>query len=143
MPSSQPFAIEVGEPTADELDVRVRGELDMSTAPELSAALVKAGEGASGPIKLDLSGVTFLDPSAIGALISAGQQLSASGRSLHIGKRSPIVPRTLEIMGLTEDSDAVPVLPAQGSAPWSKPWRSTRHIWASRSRAHPVLPRGY
>src|SRR3546814_16905205 len=78
MPSSQPFAIEVGEPTADELDVRVRGELDMSTAPELSAALVKAGEGGSGPIKLDLSGVTFLDSSAIGALISAGQELSAS-----------------------------------------------------------------
>ncbi|HEY9557775.1 MAG TPA: STAS domain-containing protein [Acidimicrobiales bacterium] len=104
----------MGEPTADELDVRVRGELDMSTAPELSAALVKAGEGASGPIKLDLSGVTFLDSSAIGALISAGQELSASGRSLHIGKRSAIVSRVLEITGLTEDSDAFHVLPDEG-----------------------------
>src|SRR3546814_10058151 len=114
MPSSQPFAIEVGEPTAGELDCLVRGEREMSTAPGLSAARVKAGEGGSGPIKLDLSGVTFLDSSAIGALISAGQELSASGRSLHIGKRSAIVSRVLEITGLTEDSDAFHVLPDEG-----------------------------
>lgn len=114
MPSSQSFAIEVADPGAADRQVRVRGELDMSTAPELSAALIRAGEGGPGSITLDLSGVTFLDSSAIGALIAAGQELGASGQKLQIGPRSAIVSRVLEITGLTEDSDAFDVLAEEG-----------------------------
>jgi anti-anti-sigma factor len=114
MSAPQSFAIEVGEPDASERHIRVRGELDMSTAPELSAALVQAGEDGGDVITLDLSGVTFLDSSAIGALIAAGQELSASGKSLRIGRRSAIVSRVLEITGLTEDSDAFDVLDDEG-----------------------------
>ena len=114
MSSPQSFAIEVVEPDAPERQIRVRGELDMSTAPELSTALIKAGEEAEGAVTLDLSGVTFLDSSAIGALIAAGQELNATGRSLRIGPRSAIVSRVLEITGLSEDSDAFDVLPEEG-----------------------------
>ena len=109
--SSQPFAIEVGEPSDGHLEVKVRGELDMSTAPELSSALLNAGGDANTTITLDLRGVTFLDSSAIGALIAAGQELTAGGRSLRIGARSDIVSRVLEITGLTEGSDAFDVQP--------------------------------
>ena len=108
------FAIEDANPDSAERQIRVRGELDMSTAPELSAALIRAGEGGSGEITLDMSGVTFLDSSAIGALIAAGQELNAGGRTLRIGPRSAIVSRVLEITGLTHDSDAFVVLPEQG-----------------------------
>jgi anti-sigma B factor antagonist len=114
MSSPHSFAIEVDDPDASERKVRVSGELDMSTAPELSAALIKAGEGGDGAITLDLSGVTFLDSSAIGALIAAGQELSAGGHTLRIGPRSAIVSRVLEITGLTEDSEAFDVLPEEG-----------------------------
>ena len=114
MSSPQSFAIEVADPEGAERKVRVRGELDMSTAPELSAALLRAGEGDTGTITLDLSGVSFLDSSAIGALIAAGQDLRAGGHKLQIGPRSAIVSRVLEITGLTEDSDAFDVLPEEG-----------------------------
>lgn len=114
MSSPQSFAIEVEDHDAADRKVRVRGELDMSTAPELSAALISAGEGSNGMITLDLSGVTFLDSSAIGALIAAGQELNAGGHTLRIGPRSAIVSRVLEITGLTEDSEAFDVLPEEG-----------------------------
>lgn len=114
MSSPQSFAVEVIDPEAADRKVSVRGELDMSTAPELSAALLRAGEAGAGSITLDLSAVTFLDSSAIGALIAAGQELGASGRKLQIGPRSAIVSRVLEITGLTEDSDAFDVLAEEG-----------------------------
>lgn len=114
MPSSQHLTIEVVDRVGDDLAVSVRGELDMSTAPELSAALLKLSEQASRTITLDMSGVSFLDSSAIGALIASGQELSTAGRSLRIGHRSAIVSRVLEITGLTEDSDAFHVLPDEG-----------------------------
>lgn len=114
MSSPQSFAIEVIDPEAADRQVRVRGELDMSTAPDLSAALVRAGEAGAGTITLDLSGVTFLDSSAIGALIAAGQDLGAAGAKLRIGPRSAIVSRVLEITGLTADSDAFDVLAEEG-----------------------------
>jgi anti-sigma B factor antagonist len=110
---SPSFAVEVEEPTARSITVRVRGELDMSTAPELSAALVEAGKGRGDDMTLDLSAVTFLDSSAIGALIAAGQELSGGGCSLRIGKRSAIVTRVLEITGLDGSSDAFQVLPEE------------------------------
>jgi len=111
MSSPQSFAIEAGEPEAGERRIRVRGELDMSTAPELSARLVEAGNDGASDVTLDLSAVSFLDSSAIGALIAAGQELRAQGRTLRIGPRSAIVSRVLEITGLTEDSEAFDVLP--------------------------------
>jgi anti-sigma B factor antagonist len=114
MSSPQSFAIEVNDPEATEREISVRGELDMSTAPELTTALVGAGETGASSITLDLSRVTFLDSSAIGALIAAGQELSAQGRKLKIGPRSAIVSRVLEITGLTEESEAFDVLPEEG-----------------------------
>jgi anti-sigma B factor antagonist len=108
--SSSEFAVEVGSLDAGSAVIRVRGELDMSTSPELTAAVSSAGAEAS-TVQLDLSAVTFLDSSAIGALVAAGSELAEAGHRLQIGPRSDIVNRVLEITGLAEPSDAFDVLP--------------------------------
>jgi anti-sigma B factor antagonist len=109
----QAFAVEVGTPDDAGVVVRVTGELDMSTAPELTSSLTSASAGVEGAVTLDLTGVTFLDSSAIGALIAVGQELADRGRSLRIGPRSTVVSRVLEITGLSDSSDAFHVLPEQ------------------------------
>ena len=55
---------------------------------------------ASTAIVVDLSDVTFIDSSAIGGLVSAGQTLADAGGRLAIGPRSDTVRRILEITGL-------------------------------------------
>jgi anti-sigma B factor antagonist len=103
------FTVEVGGPDEGPSVITVRGELDMSTSPELAAAVSGAGSGST--VVLDLSQVTFLDSSALGALVAAGGELSEAGGRLQIGPRSEIVSRVLEITGLSEPSEAFDVLP--------------------------------
>jgi anti-sigma B factor antagonist len=106
----QGFSVEVGAPQEGATVIRVRGELDMSTSSELASAVTSAGADAD-QVQLDLSGVTFLDSSAIGALVAVGGELAVNGSRLQIGPRSDIVSRVLEITGLAEPSDAFDVLP--------------------------------
>jgi anti-sigma B factor antagonist len=109
MPSPQGFTVEIDEPAGDEVLIRVKGELDMAAAPELTGAIVGSQGGTC--ITLDLTGVTFLDSSAIGALVASGREVADAGRRLQIGPRSDIVSRVLEITGLAENSEAFDVLP--------------------------------
>jgi len=112
MPSPQGFAVEISDPDAAAVRIQVRGDLDMSAAPELTNAIGKVAGATT--VVLDLSGVTFLDSSAIGALVGSGRELGESGARLQIGPRSDIVERVLEITGLAETSDAFDVLPEDG-----------------------------
>jgi anti-sigma B factor antagonist len=112
MSSPQGFTVEVDDSDSDAIAIRVKGELDMAATPGLTEAIVGA-KGCS-RITLDLSGVTFLDSSAIGALVASGREVGESGARLEIGPRSDIVSRVLEITGLAETSEAFDVLPADG-----------------------------
>src|SRR6187455_2073117 len=104
MATPEGFAIAV-DSGADRTVVTVRGELDMSNAPTLVDTLTRdAGVGAK--VVVDLSGVTFIDSSAIGGLVSAGQTLADAGGRLAIGPRSDTVFRVLEITGLAQGTDA-------------------------------------
>jgi anti-anti-sigma factor len=110
MSAPQGFAVEVGDAHEGRVEIAVRGELDMSAAPDLAEAIAGARNGAA-TLVLDLSGVTFLDSSAIGTLVASGRDMLDAGGRLQIGPRSDIVSRVLEITGLTGRSDAFDVLP--------------------------------
>lgn len=110
--SPHAFSVEVGDIVGDDIRLTVSGELDLSSASDLTNAIVGAG-GDAATVTLDLSQVGFLDSSAIGALIAAGQELADAGRRLRIGRRSAIVSRVLEITGLSEHPDAFDVLSDQ------------------------------
>ena len=70
------------------------GECDLSNAPQV-ASWLESFDGA--PIDLDLSGVTFLDSSALHVLMKARQR----NPTMRIGAASPIVLRLLEVTGTT------------------------------------------
>jgi anti-sigma B factor antagonist len=112
MSSSQGFTVEIDDPEDDRVSIRVKGELDMAATPTLTQAIVGAAD--SSRVTLDLSGVTFLDSSAIGALVASGREVAEAGGRLEIGPRSDIVTRVLEITGLAESSEAFDVLPGDG-----------------------------
>jgi len=113
MSSPQGFAVEVSDADGKAVRIVVQGELDMSVAPGLSDAITSAsGDGVT--VLLDMSGVTFLDSSAIGALVASGREVTEAGGRLQVGPRSDIVTRVLEITGLAEPSDAFDVLPEGG-----------------------------
>ena len=95
----------------DDFVVRVGGELDLSTSPQLSAALTEAGGGTSTSITLDLSGVTFIDSSALRVLVLSGRALGQDGCELRIGPRSEMVARVLAMTNLDAGGDAFVVLP--------------------------------
>ncbi|HUP71962.1 MAG TPA: STAS domain-containing protein [Acidimicrobiales bacterium] len=73
----------------------IRGECDLSNSPEL-AAWLDTFDGA--PIELDLSGVTFLDSSALHVLITARQR----NPRMRVGAASAIVLRLFEVTGTTD-----------------------------------------
>jgi len=79
----------------------VRGELDLSTAPELEWPLegVLAGEES---LLIDLGGCEFIDSTGIALLVRAWQRLAADGdgRSMAICSDNDQVRRVLEITGL-------------------------------------------
>lgn len=75
--------------------LRVEGELDLDSAPHLASAIHACEPGR--PLRIDMSGVTFIDSSAISQLVRAARE-----RPVTIVKASPVVQRLLEIVGLRD-----------------------------------------
>ena len=86
--------------TADTQVIAVGGELDMSAAPELRAALDGALEDGVVTLVVDLSEATFIDSTGIGTLMSALHRLKESGGTLEIVCVEPNLLRVFEIVGL-------------------------------------------
>jgi anti-sigma B factor antagonist len=80
--------------------VSVAGELDLHTAGELSAEL--DGAIARGPkrIVIDLGGVTFLDSTALGALVTAAKRARAAGAPTVVVTDDPHTLKIFRITGL-------------------------------------------
>jgi anti-sigma B factor antagonist len=112
MSSSTPEDLDLSvEDTPEGHLITVRGELDLASAPALAEALQRtAGEGTQ-PVTLDLAGVTFIDSSALRALVLAGRELADGGRTLQIGPRSEMVARVLSMTSLDQHTEAFQVLP--------------------------------
>ncbi|MGZ4104703.1 MAG: STAS domain-containing protein [Actinomycetota bacterium] len=64
--------------------VHVSGELDLTSAPQLEAALIRAEQAPVGTIVLDLSGLEFMDSSGLRLVLSADKRARESGRELLI-----------------------------------------------------------
>lgn len=82
--------------------VKVAGELDMATAPQLSAALDRLADDGLQVLLVDAAEVDFLDSSGVRALVIAANRLEGVGGSLRLERMSPAVQRVLEITGLAE-----------------------------------------
>jgi anti-sigma B factor antagonist len=78
--------------------IRVSGELDLSTTEPFRAALERATASPDTIVCLDLSGVTFLDSSAIHAIAVAVNRVPDGCVILH--EPSPAARRLFTIVGL-------------------------------------------
>jgi anti-anti-sigma factor len=97
-----PFEVKVGDLEHGVRTISVRGELDLSTAPELEGPLAQALESGEASILIDLSSCEFIDSTGIALIVRAWQRLDANqdGRSLVICSHNEQVRRVLEITGL-------------------------------------------
>ena len=80
--------------------VVVSGELDMSTAPELSRSLVTILDGHPRALTLDLAGVEFIDSTGLTLLVRTSNSLQEHDGALVLTSPTPPVRRVLEIVGL-------------------------------------------
>jgi anti-anti-sigma factor len=89
----------------------VSGDVDLATADELRGAGLDAlGEATAEPLRIDLSGVTFLDSSALNALIAIR---NASERAVVLVSPSRSTLRILQLTAL----DTVFVIDSGGEIP--------------------------
>ena len=97
-----PFEVKVGDLNQGVRTVAVRGELDLSTAPELEGPLEEVLERDEGSILIDLSQCEFIDSTGIALIVRAWQRLDSgeNGRALVICSGNEQVRRVLEITGL-------------------------------------------
>jgi anti-anti-sigma factor len=97
-----PFEVKVGDLEHGVRTVSVRGELDLSTAPELEGPLEEALEAGDGSVLIDLSSCEFIDSTGIALIVRAWQRLDKGedGRALVICSDNDQVRRVLEITGL-------------------------------------------
>lgn len=85
--------------------VSVVGEVDVATAPLLRDRLEEAVAEGFPTVVVDLTGVTFLDSTALGVLIEASKLCEAAGRTMRIAVSEPRILKIFEITGLTEFFD--------------------------------------
>lgn len=77
--------------------LRLQGELDLASAPDLSAAVQEAFVDAPQPVVLDMSGVGFIDSTGVRTLLEAQH---VGGRDLILMTPSAAVTRVLDLTRL-------------------------------------------
>jgi anti-anti-sigma factor len=98
-----PFEVKAGDLELGVRTISVRGELDLSTAPELERPLEQALESNDGSVLIDLSRCEFIDSTGIALIVRAWQRLDGgnNGRTLVLCSQNEQVRRVLEITGLS------------------------------------------
>ncbi len=87
--------------------VAIRGELDMAAAPAFEERLLNCLSGET-PVILDLSDVSFMDSTAIGALISVRKKANMTRGRFAVVVPPGDVERMLRITRLDTAFDIVP-----------------------------------
>jgi anti-sigma B factor antagonist len=95
------FRVEA-ESEGDLHTVKVHGELDQGTAPELRGALGSALGETTGSVLVDLSGCEFIDSTGLSLLVEAKRRLDEEQRAFGVCCPDAEVRRLLELTGIGE-----------------------------------------
>jgi anti-sigma B factor antagonist len=119
LPIPEAFDIDRRELDARASVIAIKGDLDLSTAPQLKWMLLDALEAGHSRIVVDLSLTTFMDSTALGVLIGVNRNLDAGSRLAIVCAR-PNVLKIFELSGMDGAFAIVPTLDdalahAQGS----------------------------
>ena len=94
------FRVELVRPADDVAVVQASGELDIHTNRAFKECLVGAVQEGVARVVVDLTGVTFIDSSALGALVGGARRSAELRNELMIVCPPGSVARVLEIAGL-------------------------------------------
>jgi anti-sigma B factor antagonist len=86
--------------TGERATVRVGGEIDLTSAPQLDDGLQELINGSVTHLTLDLSGVSFMDSTGLRVLLKTSKLLEGTGGKLDLREPSDPVRRLLEVSGL-------------------------------------------
>ncbi|HEX4191239.1 MAG TPA: STAS domain-containing protein [Marmoricola sp.] len=92
------FSIKTSED--DRRTLVVAGEFDIATTEEFRDQAQVCLDAGVATIEVDLSGVTFIDSSGLGALVGLRKECAQSGSALVLLGVPPTVTRLFEITGL-------------------------------------------
>jgi len=89
--------------TADgKATVKVRGELDISTAGQAYAYLRDVVDNQDGPVTMNLAELTFCDAAGLGVLARVAGHARRTGHSLKLSAARPALLRIMRITGMDE-----------------------------------------
>ena len=80
----------------------VQGEIDVATAPQLRERLLALADRNHAVVVVDLTGVSFVDSTALGVLVSGAKRLRSGGGDLRLVVTEPHIAKVFAITGLTE-----------------------------------------
>jgi anti-anti-sigma factor len=106
-------------PAPDQVVVRLVGDADLSTAPQVADVLARAAGLHTRQIVVDVAGARFWDCSGLHALAGFTRELSAAGRACRIVGALPATRRLIGLANLTGrlQLDGVPAASTAGRAP--------------------------
>ena len=87
--------------------VAVRGEVDLHTAPKVQYAIERGSEGVTAVV-VDMSGIAFMDSTALSTLMRAKESLQERGVSLRLTTPSGAVERIFAVTGFEDYFDIYP-----------------------------------
>jgi anti-sigma B factor antagonist len=93
------FSVASLQTGADAVTVKIAGELDLYTAPDVRDELAALPAEAR-RVAVDLTELTFVDSAGIAALLVAARRLRARGGVMTLVVEDPRVLRVLEVSGL-------------------------------------------
>jgi anti-sigma B factor antagonist len=97
--------------------VLVSGELDLATAPRLSATVAEHGDAKL--LVVDLTGTTFIDSTGVRTLLLADRRCVGSGSRLVVVAGDGAVRRVLELCELNGRLTIVSDRPGPAAKPWA------------------------
>jgi anti-sigma B factor antagonist len=86
--------------------VAVRGEMDLHTSPKVQNAIERASDhNGVGTVVVDMSGVAFMDSTALSTLVRSKDALEQKDVSLRLAAPSDAVARIFSITGFQDFFD--------------------------------------
>ena len=101
------FEVSIDEHAEAYSVVAVRGEVDLHTAPKFESAIERAAR-TNGTVVVDMSGVAFMDSTALSALVRSKDSLQEQGTSLRLAAPSSAVERIFSVTGFEDYFDIFP-----------------------------------
>ena len=93
-------------PGSDRFVITVSGEVDLATSPDLDTAIIAAIESKAGSVVVDLTDVSFMDSSGLGAIVRGLKRCREADKDLDLVITNE---RVLKVFGITGLDQVIPI----------------------------------